>query len=255
MVSAESVVIVAGATSGVGLRTVERLGEMGVERVLLVGRDVTRGEAARQRAEAAGVREAVFVSTDLGDAAGAQSVVRQALDRWGRVDVLVAALNGLAAPQLVHRTAIEQAQGVVLGQLMAQVHMCMAVLPTMREQGSGSIVTMSSDAAKVPTPGEALIGAAMAGIVMFTKTLAVEAKRDGIRANVVTPSIINDTGGYRTIMSDPFSAKLFEKAIPLASLGVPDPDDVANLVLFLAGEQASHITGQAISINGGISTV
>ena len=123
----------------------------------------------------------------------------------------------------------------------------------MREQKSGVIINVASDAAKVPTPGESVIGAAMAAIVMFTRTLAIEAKRDGVRANVLTPSLIGGTGAYDRVMTDPFSAKLFANAAKLAHLGVAQPDDLAAMMLFLAGPAAARLTGQAISINGGIS--
>jgi NAD(P)-dependent dehydrogenase (short-subunit alcohol dehydrogenase family) len=123
----------------------------------------------------------------------------------------------------------------------------------MRQRGTGVIVNIASDAAKSATPGETIIGAAMAAIVMFSKALAIEAKRDGIRVNVLTPSLIAGTPLTEMIMKEGFSAKLFQKAASLAHLGVPEADDIAAMITFLAGPQAARITGQAISINGGIS--
>jgi NAD(P)-dependent dehydrogenase (short-subunit alcohol dehydrogenase family) len=128
-----------------------------------------------------------------------------------------------------------------------------AVLPAMRAQGGGSIITVASDAAKFATPGETLIGASMAAIVMFCRAAALEAKREGVRINVLTPSLIANTPGAALIESDPFSAKMFEKAAALAHLGVAEPEDLAAMALFLASPAARRITGQAISINGGIS--
>jgi 2-hydroxycyclohexanecarboxyl-CoA dehydrogenase len=130
--------------------------------------------------------------------------------------------------------------------------MMLAALPEMRSRRSGSIINVASDAAKVATPGEALIGAAMAAIVMFSKAAALEAKRERVRINVLTPSLIAGTPGAALIGSDPFSAKMFEKAIATA-LGVASPADLASMTLFLASSAASRITGQTISINGGIS--
>jgi NAD(P)-dependent dehydrogenase (short-subunit alcohol dehydrogenase family) len=174
------------------------------------------------------------------------------VEQWGRIDVLVASVRGTAVPALVHELPAERIADDITSTLLPAVHSCRAALPFLRA-GGGAIVTIASDAAKVATPGEAAIGAAMAGIVMFSKTLAMEAKRDGIRVNVVTPSLVTDSGGYRAVMADPFSTRLFEKAIPLARLGVPDPDDLAELVVFLAGPRAARITGQVVSVNGGIS--
>jgi NAD(P)-dependent dehydrogenase (short-subunit alcohol dehydrogenase family) len=115
------------------------------------------------------------------------------------------------------------------------------------------IINIASDAAKLATPGESVIGAAMAAIVMFTRALAIEAKRDGIRVNALTPSLLSGTPGADRVMAEGFSKKLFEKAAAMADLGVPEPDDLAGLIVFLAGPGAARITGQAISVNGGIS--
>ena len=128
-----------------------------------------------------------------------------------------------------------------------------AFLPGMLAKGGGAIVNVASDAAKVPTPGEAVVGAAMAGIAMFSRTLAMEAKRRRIRVNVVTPSLVRDTQTYERVTSGGFSAKLFEKATRAAHLGLPQPDEVAAIIAFLAGPDAARMTGQVVSVNGGIS--
>jgi 2-hydroxycyclohexanecarboxyl-CoA dehydrogenase len=105
----------------------------------------------------------------------------------------------------------------------------------------------------VTTPGESVIGAAMAGIIMFSRTLATEGKRDGIRVNCITPSIISGTATYAQVMADEFSGKLFGKAVKMAQLGVVEPQDMAELIVFLASPAAAKLSGQAISLNGGIS--
>jgi 2-hydroxycyclohexanecarboxyl-CoA dehydrogenase len=107
--------------------------------------------------------------------------------------------------------------------------------------------------AKVPTPGEAVIGGAMAGIAMFSRTLAMEAKRRKIRVNVVTPSLVRNTLTHNRVMADHFSSKLFEKAVERAHLGIPSAAEVAATVVFLLSLQSSKLTGQVISVNGGIS--
>jgi NAD(P)-dependent dehydrogenase (short-subunit alcohol dehydrogenase family) len=93
----------------------------------------------------------------------------------------------------------------------------------------------------------------MAAIVMFTRALAMEAKRDGIRVNVLTPSLIVGTPTGDRVLAEGFSKKLFTKASTMAHLGVAEPDDLAGLIVFLARPEASRLTGQAISVNGGIS--
>ena len=82
------------------------------------------------------------------------------------------------------------------------MHLTRAVLPIMVEQSGGSIVNIASDAAKVATPGESVLGAAMAAIVMFSRVTAIEAKRDGIRVNVITPSLIAGTPTAEAVLQD-----------------------------------------------------
>jgi len=128
-----------------------------------------------------------------------------------------------------------------------------AMIDVMREQQSGSIINIASDAAKVPTPGETVLGAAMAAIVTFSQTLALEAKRYGVRVNVLTPSLIVNTGSYDRAMTAEFSKKIFDKIVSQAHLGLTEPKDLANAILFLASPMSRRITGQVISVNGGIS--
>ncbi|EHI39938.1 2-hydroxycyclohexanecarboxyl-CoA dehydrogenase [Rhodococcus opacus PD630] len=226
----------------------------GTQRIGLVGRDVERGEkaATEVRSLASGVW-AFFASGDVNDPAEATRVTEELSASLGAADILINSTVSAFTPNLLHETRPEDVPAILLQQALGPLNMCRAVLPHMREKRGGVVVNIASDAAKHPTPGESVIGAAMAAIVMFSKTLAMEAKRDGIRVNAVTPSLIRDTGAYDRVMAEPFSAKLFEKAARLASLGVAEPADVADLVLFLCSPQARRITGQAVSPNGGIS--
>jgi NAD(P)-dependent dehydrogenase (short-subunit alcohol dehydrogenase family) len=137
--------------------------------------------------------------------------------------------------------------------ILPPLHLIHASLPAMRQQRGGAIINVASDAAKVATPGETLIGAAMAAIVMFSKAAALEEKRDGIRINVLTPSLIAGTPGAALIAADSFSAKMFEKAAAMAHLGIAESADIAEMAVFLASPKARRITGQTISVNGGIS--
>jgi NAD(P)-dependent dehydrogenase (short-subunit alcohol dehydrogenase family) len=138
-------------------------------------------------------------------------------------------------------------------QALPPMYLTRAVLPSMRAQRGGVIINIASDAAKTATPGESVLGGAMAAIAMFSRTAAIEGKRDGIRVNVLTPSLILGTMAGERSMAGGFSAKLFSKAIEAAHLGVTHPDDLAGLIVFLSGPDASLLTGQAISVNGGIS--
>lgn len=249
---ASAVAIISGGTSGVGLATARRLAHAGVTRILLVGRDPQRGARAVELVAADGA-DALFHSADLTVPRDAQAAVAAAVERWGRVDILVNSTNGIGRPTLLFRMDAGDILPAITSQIAGPMHMTHAVRAVMAEQQSGAIVNIASDAAKSPTPGEAAIGAAMAAIVMFSRTAAMELKRNGIRVNVVTPSLITGTGGYDRIQSDEFSAKLFSKAIPAAQLGLVDADDMAELIVFLCSPRSGKLTGQAISLNGGIS--
>jgi 2-hydroxycyclohexanecarboxyl-CoA dehydrogenase len=246
--------VIAGGTSGVGLAAAHQFAAAGTRRIALIGRDKERGEAARKKVQdRAPSAHVIFVAADANEPIQASQACEFAQSTLNGIDILVNTTAGSYVPKLLFRTDVTDIAPMLLQQALGPMVMSRLALPWMREQKFGVIINVASDAAKVPTPGETVIGAAMAAIVTFTRTLAMEAKRDGIRVNVVTPSLIANTNVYERVMSDPFSAKLFSNAAKLAHLGVAEPDDLAALMVFLASPAAARLTGQAISINGGIS--
>lgn len=247
-------VVIAGGTSGVGLATAVEYVRAGCTAMVLVGRNEARGKQAVETVLAHAPQARVeFVSADLNEPESALEAAAVAHRLLGSIDVLVCSTVAPYQPTLLHEIPIEQLRGILAEQALGPLLMTRAVLPYMREQGSGAIVNIASDAAKVPTPGETGIGAAMAAIVTFSQTLAVEAKRDGIRVNVLTPSLIVDTASYDRAMSQPFSKKIFDKIARQAALGMTEPSDLAHAALFLTSPRSRRITGQVVSVNGGIS--
>jgi NAD(P)-dependent dehydrogenase (short-subunit alcohol dehydrogenase family) len=244
---------VLGGTAGVGLETATQFAENGA-RVVILGRNHERGAAACETIRARGSGgEVGFVQVDATDPDDTLRAERECRATLGAIDVLVNTTGPSDHPRLMHTIPIQCIQQRIDEIILPPLHMMHATLPAMRESGAGSIVTVASDAAKVATPGETLVGAAMAAIVMYSKAAALEVKREGVRINVLTPSLIANTPGAALIGSDPFSAKLFEKAAAMAHLGVATPADLAAMTLFLASPAAARMTGQTISINGGIS--
>ncbi len=249
----EATVLITGGTSGVGLATAIAFARAGAPRIAVNGRDAARGEAARDKVrEAAPGADVRFVAGDCNSVAGARAVC-EAAAQLGVVDILVNSTVGPYGPKLFHNIAAEDVPDIVAKQMMAPLLTSRLVWDGMRAKGAGVIVNIASDAGKVTTPGESVIGAAMAGIIMFSRTLATEGKRDGIRVNCITPSIISGTATYAQVMADEFSGKLFGKAVKMAQLGVVEPQDMAELIVFLSSPAAAKLSGQAISLNGGIS--
>lgn len=250
----EARLVVTGGTSGTGLATAKAFAAAGVGKIALIGRNPERGEAAKSEILSAFPDLHVeFVACDANDPHQAEQAVATIAQRLGGIDYLVNGTVASVVPRLFHLTPITDLISIITEQLMGPLHMCRAVMPYLREQNGGAIVNIASDAGKATTPGESVIGAAMAGIIMFTRTLAMEAKRTGIRVNVITPSLIEGTISYHRTMDDEFSNKLFSKAVTMAHLGLTQPQDLADLIVFLCGPQGARITGQAISVNGGIS--
>jgi NAD(P)-dependent dehydrogenase (short-subunit alcohol dehydrogenase family) len=245
--------LVTGSSSGIGFETAAMLAEAGVSHIVINGRSRHRGEAARQAIlDRARDAEVAFVAGDVSSPNGARSLIESAARHLGgTIEILVNAAGGEYTPRLFHQTSVEEIDAIIGHWLLSTLYCCHYALPLMPD--AGAIVNVASDAAKVPTPGEAVIGGAMAGIAMFSRTLAMEAKRRKIRVNVVTPSLVRGTLTYDRLMADSFSRKLFEKAIERAHLGIPEAAEVAATVLFLLRPHSSRLTGQVISVNGGIS--
>jgi NAD(P)-dependent dehydrogenase (short-subunit alcohol dehydrogenase family) len=252
---AQAGVMIVGGTAGVGLAAAIQLAAAGARRLTLVGRNGERGERARARVLAECPEASVtFVGADANRVGDAVAAVERATTAMGTVDVLVNTTPAPVLPTPFHEIPIADIEATCMQLLLAPMLMCSAVMPGMRARRGGAIINVASDAGRVGTPGESVIGAAMAGIIGFGRGLALEAKRSGIRVNTLTPSLIEGTLTYDRVMSEPFSAKIFRSAAAQAHLGVARPEDLAGLIVLLASPQGARITGQVISVNGGTSS-
>lgn len=248
----ESRALVSGGTSGVGLATARRLSAAGVGRIALVGRNAERGAAARDLVAANGA-DVAFIAGDAGSSLDAERIAAAAATfLGGGFEIFVSAVAPKGTFGVLERLEADDVEIVLSGLVLPVMQMNRAVLPYMRSTG-GTIVNVASDAAKVPTPGESVAGGAMAAIAMFSRTLALEVKRYGIRVHTLTPSLIAGTETANHLLSQEFSGKIIGRVIDKAGLGVPDANDLAEVVLFLASPVAAKMTGQVISVNGGIS--
>jgi NAD(P)-dependent dehydrogenase (short-subunit alcohol dehydrogenase family) len=250
----DSTVLVTGSSSGIGFEIAAQFAEAGVAHLMVNGRDPARGAAAVQAIQKRAPKcDVKFISADPTIQAEAKRLIAEAVAASGSLDILVNSIPGHLSPRPFHEVPDDAIDPLVSAHLSSVMYMCLAAMPHLIAREGGVILNMSSDAAKIATPGEAVMGACKAGVVMFSRTLALEGSRHGIRVHSLTPSVVKDTAAYTRIMSSDFSRKLFEKAEKKARLGVVGPKDIAPLAIFLASPAASKITGQAISVNGGIS--
>ena len=243
-------VLVTGGTSGIGLACAHAALSEGASAVVVVGRDLLRGAAAQAHL---GPR-ATFLPADCADPDAVEAMVAEAAQRMGGIDGLIASPGTTHLPELLHRQSLRAIAETLTKDLAPVLYVCRAVLPVMTAQGGGAMVAIASDAGKIATPGESVIGAQMAAIIQFMRGLAIEARRNGVRANTVTPSLVEGTPLTDRLMAEgAFSRRIFSKARERAYLGSVTPEDVAAAAIFLLSPGAARITGQALSVNGGIS--
>ncbi len=253
--------VVVGATSGIGRAIAVALARAGAPRLRLVGRSRERGAAALEAARAAapGAIDVGFLPADCSDGRAAEEMAARAAAEMGRIDLLATSAGGANLPELLFKQPISAIESVLTRDLLPNLNAVRAALPVMMAQPDGGppggcMLAVASDAGKVATPGEATIGACMAAMIQFMRGVAIEGRRNGVRANTLTPSLVEGTPLTERLMAEgAFSKKLFEKARPMAGLGPTDAQDLADLAVFLASPAAAKITGQAISVNGGIS--
>jgi 3-oxoacyl-[acyl-carrier protein] reductase len=237
------VAIVTGASRGIGQAIAKRLAARGAHVVAAARGDQT---AAVVEAIAAAGGKAEAAKVDVTDRASIDAMVSGALERHGRVDILVSNA-GIARDQLLVRMKPEDWDAVLATNLTAAFACAQAVLRPMMKQRAGRIITISSVVGQSGNPGQANYAASKAGLIGFSKALAQEVASRGITVNVVAPGLI-DTDMTRAITEN--ARETWADRIPLGRLGTPD--DVAAAVCFLASDEASYITGQVIAVNGGM---
>jgi 2-hydroxycyclohexanecarboxyl-CoA dehydrogenase len=241
----DKAVIVTGAGRGIGRGIVEKLAAEGAR---VVVSDVDE-ETARETAESVG-GGAVGLWADVTSKEAVEAMVREVVDRFGRIDALV---NNAGWDKVGPFLESEESdwERVIAINLYGTLHCCKAVLPVMVEQEYGKVVNIGSDAGRVGSSGEAVYSAAKGGIIAFTKTLAREMARYKINVNCICPGPA-DTPLFAAIGEDnPKLKEALQKAIPFRRLA--QPQDLANAVAFLASDEAEYITGQTLSVSGGLT--
>jgi 2-hydroxycyclohexanecarboxyl-CoA dehydrogenase len=241
----EKIAVVTGAASGIGRATAQLLAQAGA-RVVIADIDRDKGEAAAAELREQGWR-AVFLGVDLTDAASIAAFAQACAAQVGAVDILVNAAGWGQNKPFWEGTPQLWAKLIALN-LVGPMQLVKELLPPMMERGSGSIVNIASDAGRVGSLGETVYAAAKGGLIAFTKSLARETARHGINVNCVCP------GPTETPLLFAVPEKIldaFKKAIPMRRFA--KPAEVAEAVAFFASSQASYITGQVLSVSGGLT--
>jgi 2-hydroxycyclohexanecarboxyl-CoA dehydrogenase len=243
--------LVTGAARGIGAAIAARLAAVGFA-VAVCDLD---GEAAQKTAADLAERyggRAVAVAVDIADDASVAAAVHQVHAELGAVDVLV----NNAAVDVIERfvdSAPATWDRIIAVNLRGTIAVTRAVLDRMIERGHGRIVHIASDAGRVGSSGEVVYSATKGGVIAFGKALAREVARHGVTVNTVCPGP-TDTALLGQVAA--YSEKMYEatvRAIPLRR--VAEPDEIAGVVAFLASPDAAYLTGQTVSVSGGLTMV
>jgi 2-hydroxycyclohexanecarboxyl-CoA dehydrogenase len=244
-------VIVTGGGGGIGGATCRRFGREGA-RVAVFDLNLEAAQKVAGGIRAEGGRAQAF-RCDITDRASVDAAVAETEKTLGPIDVLV---NNAGWDVFKPFTKTEPAQWdkLIAINLTGALHMHHAVLPGMAARKKGRIVNIASDAARVGSSGEAVYAACKGGLVSFSKTIAREHARHGITVNVVCPGPTDTAlfADYKEGAGNPEKLmEAFTRSIPLGRIG--QPDDLPGAVLFFASDDAAYVTGQVLSVSGGLT--
>ena len=253
---AGKVALVTGASRGLGKAVADLLASEGAS-VAIAARDPEALELAAREVRERSRADVLFQPTDVTREGEVSALVDRVIERFGRIDVLVANAGGPPASRFETTELSDWKSGIDLS-LLSTILLCRAVVPRMKEQRSGRIVAVTSISVKQPVDGLILSNTARAGVVGLMKTLSNELGPFGIGVNVVCP------GYTRTDRLVELASRLSQQEgvapesiysrwtsqIPMGRLG--EPSEFASVVAFLCSERASYVTGTCLQVDGGV---
>ena len=247
----DQVVLVTGGGGGIGGATCAEFARAGAQVVVLDVAETAAQQTADDITAAGG--NALAVACDIADRASVDAAIDQVLAAFGGIHVLV---NNAGWDVFKPFLETERAEwdNLININLIGMLNMHHAVLPHMLSGGGGRIVNVASDAGRVGSSGEAVYAACKGGMIAFTKTIAREHARHNVTANVVCPGP-TDTAlfdGFKAGAANPEKLEAaFARSIPMGRIG--QPDDLPAAILFFASPEAGFVTGQVVSVSGGLT--
>jgi len=259
----DKVAIVTGSTGGIGLGIARTFSAEGAA-VMVTGRDAAKGAGVVEALRAAG-GTADFFPADVQSKADMDALAAATVERFGRVDILVASAGGVASAE----TRSPRVRGIFdsldvagVAEVMAKATVAKllpvhAVLPHMIERRSGSCIFVTSEGGRVPTAGQTTVALYAGGLVMATKVLAKEMARHKVRVNCIAVTLVADSPSWeahegKAPMTDLHRAQ-YARIAERAPLGIANPRDIGAVAAFLASDESAFITGSTISPTGGLT--
>ncbi len=255
------IAIVTGSTAGIGKAVALKLAAGGAK-VVVNGRNPDNGAAVVQQIESLG-GEAIFIAADVTSKEQMAGLVAKVLRDFGRIDVLIVSAGGADEHLRKVRAPFRDTEPADVAEALAQATLgkltpAKAVIGQMMAQNSGSIVFITSEGGRVPTPGQTAVSLHAGGLIMFSKVLAKEMSRFRVRVNCVAVTLVKDTPSWEMFTSDAAAAAPmmdnYTKIRDRAPFGLADAGDIGNVVSFLASDDAMFITGTTISPTGGLTS-
>jgi 2-hydroxycyclohexanecarboxyl-CoA dehydrogenase len=240
--------LVTGGASGIGAATVRRLAAEGA-RVAVA--DLDEGSARA----VAGEVDGLAVPMDVTDTASVRAGVEAAVGELGPLDVLVNnAGGGRSAPEFFVNTSEEEWDHLLALNLRSVLAVTHAVLPDMQRRKRGAIVNVASEAGRGGSQANVVYSAAKAGVIGFTKAIALEGAHYAVRCNAVAPGPIETPLLEAVADASDLGARLRQGMIDATAMGRPGhPEEVAAAIAFLASDDASFITGETVGVSGGLT--
>ena len=244
-------VVITGGGGGIGGSTCRRFAREGAQ-VAVLDVNIEAAEKVASSIKSDGGNGQAF-RCDITDRSSVDAAVAAVESRLGPIDILV---NNAGWDVFRPFTRTEPAQWdrLIAINLVGALHMHHAVLPGMVARGAGRIVNIASDAARVGSSGEAVYAACKGGLVAFSKTIAREHARHGITVNVVCPGPTDTAlfADFKEAAGNPEKlVEAFRRSIPLGRIG--RPEDLPGAILFFASDEAAYVTGQVLSVSGGLT--